>query len=136
MAKVEREYNSTEVLEKRVGHALRYLGDRTILNRSPLTRIAFIERLAKEEYYGRLLPRGAALNDVLNSAVEQVLQEMDDEPKLDKTCTYLRLLMHGLSGTQISKKLQLSREHVSRHYRRIALQLVTEVFLSRIKNSE
>lgn len=136
MTKVDRQLSSKEVLEKRVGHALRYLGDRTILNRSPLSRIAFIERLAMEEYSGRLLPRGAALNDLLNSAIEQVLQEIGGEPRLDKTCTYLRLLMHGLSGTQISKELQLSREHVCRHYRRIAIQLVTDVFLSRIKGSE
>jgi len=48
MTKSNRQYNSKEILEKRVGHALRYLGDRTILNRNLLTRIAFIEKLAME----------------------------------------------------------------------------------------
>lgn len=56
----------------RVGHALRNLDDRSLLNRSPLARLAYVERLARERYCGHLLPRGLALRELLIACVERV----------------------------------------------------------------
>jgi len=49
--------------------------------------------------------------------------------------SYLDLLVKGLSCQEISKQLGLSREHVSRVYRKKAVELVTEEFLSVVKRS-
>lgn len=121
--------------QKRVGQALRNLGDRSALNRSPLVRLAYVEKLAAERYNGRLLPRGLALHDLLLTCVKKVSVELADEPGLTRACKYLQLLIQGLSCQEISRQLGLSREHVSRVCRRKALELVTEEFLSTVRNS-
>lgn len=120
--------------QQRVGHALKSLGDRSELNRSPLAKLGYIERLANERYNGRLLPRGLALHDTLLACVKKISAELGSEPRLARKCQYLELLVQGLSCLEISKQLGLSREHVSRVYRRKGLELVTEEFLSTVRN--
>lgn len=121
--------------QRRVAYALRHFGDRSVLNRSPLARLAHIERLAAEQYSGRLLPRGLALHDTLSACVDKVLTELNDEPALARACTYLQLLLQDKTCREISRQLGLSREHVSRLYRKRALELVTEEFRSTVRNS-
>ena len=133
---LERGPISYDIWERRVDHALRNLGDRSILNRSPLAKLTYIERLAIEQYKGHLLPRGLALHDLLLSCIKKISKEVSSEPGLTRACNYLELLVEGLSCTEISKQLGLSREHVSRVYRKKAVELVTEEFLSTVKNGE
>lgn len=122
--------------QQRVDDALRNLGDRSVLNRSPLARLAYIKRLAAEQYAGHLLPHGFALHDVLLASVNKISTELADEPGLTRACKYLQLLVQGLSCQEISSQLGLSREHVSRIYRKKAIELMTEGFLSTVKNGE
>jgi len=119
----------------RVGHALRNLDDRSALNRSPLARLSYVERLAKERYSSHVLPRGLALRTVLVACIEKVTNDLSSEPALARACRYLALLKQGLSCRQISAELGLSREHVSRVYRLKAFELVTTIFLSVIKSN-
>ena len=119
----------------RVGHALRNLDDRSALNRSPLARLSYVERLAKERYSSHVLPRGLALRTVLVACIDKVTNDLSTEPALSRACRYLALLKQGLSCRQISTELGLSREHVSRVYRLKAFELVTTVFLSVIKST-
>jgi DNA-binding NarL/FixJ family response regulator len=120
----------------RIGHALRNLDDRSALNRSSLSRLTCIEKIAKEKYNGRILPRGLALRDILLSSVDKVISDMSQETASSRACQYLELLKQGLSCQQISGELGLSREHVSRVYRRKALELVTSAFLTMVKRSQ
>ena len=113
----------------RVGYAIRNLGDRSILNRSPLARLGYVEKLAKDKYAGQTLPRGVALRDILMQCVDAVVSEVGDEPGLARVCEYLKLSLKGLSNKEISKQMDRCREHVSRAYRKKALELVTEKFL-------
>lgn len=124
----------SDVWQERVEHALRHLGDRSVLNKSPLARLSFVETLSREEYDGHLLPRGLALHDILISCVERVSTELSNEPGLAKACTYLKLIITGANSREISKQLGLSREHISRVYRKKAIELVTEEFLSIVNN--
>jgi hypothetical protein len=119
----------------RVGHALRNLDDRSALNRSPLARLSYVERLAKERYSSHVLPRGLALRTVLVACIDKVMNDLSSEPALSRACRYLALLKQGLSCRQISAELGLSREHVSRVYRLKAFELVTSVFLSTVKST-
>jgi len=93
----------------RVGHALRNLDDRSVLNRSPLARLSYVERLAKEHYNSHVLPRGLALRTVLVACIERVINDLSKEPALSRACRYLALLKQGLSCRQISAELGLSR---------------------------
>ena len=134
MAMVSNKYASSGEWERRVDHALRNIGDRSALNRSPLAKLAYIEKLASERYNGHLLPRGLALHNTLLACVEKILEELGSEPKLARACNYLQLLAKGFSCKEISRQLGLSREHVSRVYRKKALELFTEEFLSIVRN--
>ena len=118
------------VWQRRVGEALRNLPDRSALNRSPLARLAYVERLANERYGGRLMARGLALRETLGGCVDLVLSDIADEKGLDREREYIACLRDGLSCKEASRRLGLSREHVSRTYRRRALLLLTETFLA------
>jgi DNA-binding NarL/FixJ family response regulator len=93
-----------------------------------------VERLASERYGGRLMARGLALREVLGACVDRVLSDLGNEKALHRERDYLELLRDGLSCREASKRLGLSREHVSRTYRKRALQLLTEVFLVVTRN--
>jgi hypothetical protein len=127
---------SLDVWEQRVEHALRHLGDRSVLNKSPLVSLSYIESLSIERYSGHLLPRGLALHDILITCVETVSNELGHEPGLTKACVYLKLVTNGATCREISKQLGLSREHVSRVYRKKAIELMTAEFLSTVNNGK
>ena len=122
------------VCDVRIGYVLRNINDRSTLNCSSLARLAYVERLARERYNGHLLPRGLALRELLTTCVEKISRDLGSNPALYRECQYLVLLKDGLSCQQISNELGLSREHVSRIYRKKALELLAEEFLSTIRN--
>jgi len=132
----KRSSSSMNEWQERISYALRNLGDRTALNRSPLAKLGYVERLAAEQYSGHLLPKGLALHDMLITCVDRVSTELGNEPKLHKACIYLKLVTNGATCREISKQLGLSREHISRVYRRKAIELVTEEFLSTVNNGK
>lgn len=131
----QQEVSSAETFDiwvTRVGYALHNLDDRSILNRSPLARLAYVDRMAKKKYSSHVLPRGLALRQILLACIEKVVTEVGDEPGLSRICQYVQLLTKGLTCQQISRELGRSREHVSRVYRKRAFELVTEEFLSTV----
>ena len=130
----DRETNSQ--WESRVNHALRNLDDRSVLNRSPLARLTYVEKLARERYSSHILPRGLALREVLAGCIERVVNDVAEERGLSRACQYLVGLKQGLSCKQISSGMGLCREHVSRVYRPRALELVTNEFLSIVKRCQ
>lgn len=134
MSNIRGEYNTIIRWEKRVDHALKSIGDRSELNRSPLADIDFIGKLASQRYSGHLMPRGLALHDVLLACVNKISKELDHEPGLSHACNYLQLLVKGFSCKEISRQLGLSREHVSRVYRKKALALLIEEFQLTVSN--
>ena len=65
---------------------------------------------------------------ILLNCIKKISAELSDEPGLARVCHYLALLVEGLSCKAISRQLGLSREHVSRVYRKKAIELVIEHF--------
>ena len=118
----------------RLGKALEHLNDRSLLNANPLARLLYIERLAAEEYGGQILPRGLALRRVILDCVDQVCTQLANESGLAKPCEYLRLRAAGHTCGDISVRLGLSREHVSRAIRPKALQLLARAFIALTRN--
>ena len=123
-----------DICVSRLGYALRHIDDRSKLNGSPLAGLAYVKRLAEEEYRGHILPRGLALRQLILSCVEDVVSDVGKDGGLSRSCRYLRLRTAGFSCNQIGKEMGLSREHVSRFYRRKALELLTERFLATINS--
>ena len=136
MRETNKESCPPTVWQQRVGEALKNMPDRSALNRSPLARLSYVERVASERYNGRLMARGLALREVLDGCVERVVSDIANEPALRREREYLELVRDGLSCKEASKRLGLSREHVSRIYRKRSLQLLTEEFLQRTRHRE
>jgi len=118
----------------RLGDALRHLDDRILLNRNPLARLTYVKELAKEHYQAQLHPRGIALRETLVYCIDKIAIDMGNEPGSYRLCQYLLLAKQGLSCRQISKGFGLSREQVSRVYRRRALELLADKLRSLNRN--
>ena len=118
----------------RVGEALRHLDDRILLNRNPLARLTYVRELAKKKYKDQYHPRGIALRETLIFCIDNIVSDMGNERGLSRPCQYLLLTRKGFSCKQISKEFGLSREHVSRVYRRRALELLSDRLRSLSKN--
>ena len=103
-----------------IAHFLRHLDDRTLLNKSPLAKLTFVRKLAKKYYMKNVLPHGLALHELLGYCIKKLTEELGSDPVLGRHCKYLSLVQKGLNQKKISKELGLSREHVSRVYRRKA----------------
>lgn len=121
---------ANERLEAHLGDALANLGNRAVLNTSPLSRTQYVQRLASEKNSDKLMPRGLALRQVITECVARICAELGDEPGLAKPCRYLDLRAKGLKCTEVAAQLGLAREHVSRTIRPRALGLLLEEFLS------
>jgi hypothetical protein len=114
----------------KVENALKNLGDRSALSRSPLARLDHVQGVAADKYSDKLMPRGLALRQVITECVVRICAELGDEPGLAKPCRYLDLRAKGLKCTEAAAQLGLTREHVSRTIRPRALGLLLEEFLS------
>ena len=119
--------------ERRLDVALKNINDRSALNRNALSDIAYIGKLASENYSGHVFPRGLALHDTLLTCIERISSELGDEIRLTRACRYLELKVDGLSCKEIARQLGLSREHTSRVYRRKALEVLAEEFFNMVK---
>lgn len=104
-----------------------------MLNRNPLAKLTFVRKLAKKYYMKNVLPRGLALHELLGFCIKRLTEELGNDPVLGRHCMYLSLVQKGLRQKQISKEFGLSREHVSRVYRRKAIELLAEELLSVMK---
>ena len=120
---------SPEIWQERVWHALRHLDDRSILNQSPLARLTYIQRLAQKEFKGNALVRGLALKYVLTNCIDRIIAELGTEAGLIKECEFLKMVKQGHNLSVIGKLLGLSREHITRTYKKKAVELVTQEFL-------
>ena len=120
----------------KISHALRNLDDRVALNRNPLSRLAYVQEVAKGQCKGSIYPCGLALRKIITSCIDKIVMDLGNEPKFYKPCKYLALMKKGMTCRQISKELGISREHVSRVYRRRAIELLVEEFYNVTKDNQ
>lgn len=106
-----------------VADALCRIDDPSSLRTNPLCRIGAIEDMAKRRYTGSPLSKARALRDVLLVCCERESAEAKDPFK-----TFLELYKQGKPIAKIARKMGRSREHCSRVYRRLAVDLVSDEF--------
>ena len=119
--------------EAGLGYILHKLDDIMALQRSNFTKVSGVRRFAEENYPGRSMPEGRALRDIVIQCVTIVLADLGAEAGCSHACRYLELAIKGVSCREISRDLKLSREHVSRTYRRQALQLLARQFVLTVR---
>jgi hypothetical protein len=124
---------SAELWQEKIWYAMRHLDDPSILNKSSLSRLIYIEKLAEEEFQNYSLRRGLALKRALSSCIDKIVSDAKDQVGLQKICQFLELVKEGQNLTDISKALGLSRERVSTSYKKKAVKLVTQEFMDLVK---
>jgi len=113
----------------RVASAVRNLDDLIALDQSPLAKLGFVEKYAADHYQDRLCSKGLALRDLIKESLDDIISETAGNG-LPRLHDLLDMLRNGLTISQASREMGLSREHVSRVYAKQAFRLVTERFLS------
>jgi hypothetical protein len=118
-----------ELWQDKIWHALKYIDDPSMLNQNSLARLNYVQKLAQTEFRGRSLARGLALKQVLVRCIDKIVADGKDNVGLHKVCGFLELIKKGQNLTDISKVLGVSREQVSKSYKKKAVELVTQEFV-------
>ena len=122
---------SEEEIVRQVAHALKHMGDLEFLQESSLGKLSSVRELAVSEYRRTIFPLGFALRCLLSDAVDAVLYDLAQMPNYDRERKFLQGIVRGESVSEISRKLGLSREHVTRTIQPRALSLVARAFVIR-----
>jgi len=63
----------------------------------------------------------------------KIIVAQADSPGMQQACQFLKLTEQGLNLTSISEVMGLSREQVTRHHKKKAVELVTQEFMKKAK---
>lgn len=63
----------------RLNHALKNMADRGELNRNPLSRLRYVQRVAEERFRGQILPHGAALRWIILFCVGRICEQVGND---------------------------------------------------------
>lgn len=118
----------------RVRYVLRHLDDPIALQRSPLCRLAALERLAKAKYPDSVLARGRALRDIVIKCLAQIENELDGHAGILKLKAFTKLTREGRGVTESSRLLEISREYISRTLKRHLIELLAEKLMLELRS--
>ncbi len=108
--------------EGRVRYVLRHLDDPIMLQKSPVARLAVVEKRATETYPNGLVARGQALKELVKEWLEEVESIASDGPFKN----FVLLTTQGDGTMEASRKLGVSPSYVSRTYKKQLVQLLVE----------
>lgn len=112
--------------DKRVRYLLRHLDDPIMLQKSPVARLAVVEKRANDCYRNQLVARGRALHDLMVEWLEEIESSVGDSASLKQFHDFVVLTRKGIGTVEASRKLKLSAGHVSRTYKRLLVELLVE----------
>ncbi len=120
----------------RLNHALKNMADRGELNRNPLSRLRYVERVAEERFRGQILPHGLALRWVILTCVGRISEQVGNEAGLAKACTYLNSAAMAFPVSRSAGSwVVLENTEVDTTGAK-ALDLLAREFMSTIKNED
>jgi len=129
---VKRGRLAVEEWQLRARYALRHLNDPIALQRSPLCRLAALERLAKAKYPKSVVARGRALHDLLQDCLLEIENELDGHAGVAKLKSFISLTRQGSGVTEASRMLGITPEYASRALKRCLVELLTDKLLLRL----
>jgi len=117
----------------RARYVLRHLDDPIALQRSPLCRLAAVERMAKERYPHGVVARGRTLRDVAMTCLAEIEAELDGHSGVARLKAFVQLTRQGMGVSQASRCLGITPEYASRAFKRELVALLTEKLLVRLR---
>jgi len=124
---------AAEEWQTRARYVLRHLDDPIALQRSPLCRIAALERLTKEKYPRSIVARGRTLHDLTQDCLREIENELNGHTGVAKLKSFIKLTGQGERVTNASRILGLTPEHVSRNFKRELVQLLAEKLIMKLR---
>jgi hypothetical protein len=121
-----------EEWQLRVRFVLRHLDDPITLQRSPLCRLAGLERLAKAKYSDSIVPRGRALHELTLECLREIEGELDGHAGVAKLKAFVALTRQGIRVTEASRNLSITPEYASRALKRSLVEFLAEKLLIKL----
>ena len=110
----------------RARYVLRHLDDPIALQRSPLSRLAALERLAKTAYPTGVIARGRALHDLAVECLSEIESELDGHGALTKFKSFVALTRQGMGVAEASRNIGITPEYASRALKRTLVNLLAD----------
>lgn len=123
---------AVEEWQLRARYVLRHLDDPIALQRSPLCRLAALERLAKAKYPKSVVARGRALHDLLQDCLLEIENELDGHAGVAKLKSFISLTRQGRGVTEASRTIGITPEYASRALKRPLIELLTDKLLLKL----
>jgi len=82
---------SVDEWQSRARYVLRHLDDPIALQRSPLSRLAKLDQLAKTKYPNGVVARGRALHDLARECLHEIEMELDGHAGVAKLNNFVAL---------------------------------------------
>lgn len=123
---------ATDEWRVRARYVLRHLDDPIALQRSPLCRLATLERLAKAKYPNGVVARGRVLHDLALECLHEIEAELDGHAGVTRLKKFVTLTSCGLGVTKASRELGITPEHATRYLKRRLVELITEKLSSKL----
>lgn len=117
---------AAEEWQLRARYVLRHLEDPIALQRSPLCRLAALERQAKAKYPNGIVARGRALNDLALQCLQEIEGELDGHTGVAKLKAFVLLTRQGMGPAKASRTLGITPAYASRTFKRNLVELLAE----------
>ncbi len=118
---------------KQLEEAYTHLHDLDWLQESGLARLPEVRERVNPR---QTMPEGQALRRLLIEAARQVIQDIGDVPDKSGVKLFLERYLEGRTVTEISQELGVTREWVSRAYRKEALALAGKQFVRLVSRED
>lgn len=117
---------SIEEWQSRARYVLRHIDDPISLQRSPLCKLAAIDRLAKSKYPNGIVARGRALHDSAVECLNEIERELDGHSGTAKLRSFTFFTRKGMKVTEASRSIGITPEYASRALKRRLVELLAE----------
>jgi hypothetical protein len=129
---VKRGRTSINEWQVRARYVLRHLGNPIALQRSPLSRLRTIEKMAQANYPHGVVARGRYLNDLARECLEEIENELDGHAGTAKLKSFTALTRQGKKSVEASRILDITPEYASRSFKRTLVILLAEKLIMKL----
>ena len=119
--------------QSRARYLLRHLDDPIGLQKSPVCRLAALDRLARAKYPKGIVAHGRALNYLAQECLQEIEIELDGYAGAAKLRSFVALTRNGKCVTEASRAIGVSREYACRTLKRYLVELLAEKMQSKVR---
>lgn len=125
---------TTEETIRLVAVALKQFQELERLDATPLGRMSAIQRSAEVQYRDAMFPIATAVRAHLMRSLETLARNIEGVSTYQRELELLYGLFEGESVAEISRRMNLSREHVARTIQPRAIRLLTKVLILNLRD--